>query len=509
MVDKGLSHIICSNPNWIIYQCSLRAKLCQKDNTYLQVLLNMGMLQHGYTASTKRGIKQYLLKETPPQPQDVFNTVVGAIEGLPAKLLLNWVFHALRPLTVSELAVALTLTPDKLRNKTWDLEMIGAELSLTAVRRLLDSMDTILKIVAGEVRPVHYSIRDYFKALEPLVMPAFHMFATTCCLRYMSACSSYADKDSSVEKQTTATAFLAYAEAFWPEHYKLETSPSYPVHAETHEFLTSQSSHFRKWIINYKFPFNWPTVIDLKDTMFLVIRLGFRQLVESIANQGGIIFDLDRIVDVLVIAARAGNINIFERLYRATAQDVPLGRVICAAAENGHTEIVRLLMRQKNDTPFPSASSSPETNDPLLLAASNGHAETVATLLSDGRPISSSEEPTREVRGAPTSQTNAVLVAALTGDFETLSVLKRLRPDEFEALARSPDPDGRLPLEQCCLSGSPSAFKVLFSVSKPTRHELQELIYSAAEKGNYLIVDWLIDAGAPILSLNTQKPRCT
>ncbi|KAI0436836.1 ankyrin repeat-containing domain protein [Xylaria telfairii] len=515
MVNKRVSHIIRRNPNWGDYKSALREKLDNNDNTYPQVLLNLGMLERGYVESTKNGIEEYLSKKT-PQPNDILNTVVSAIQYLPAKLLLCWVFHAQRPLTVSELAVALTLTPDKLCDKKLDLEMICDELSLAAVRHLIHSMGTLLEIVAGEVRPVHYSICQYFKALPTFFHPSFHAFATTCCLRYMSACSSYADKgssdggsgdsDSSDNTQTKVTAFLAYAEAFWPEHYKLDTSSSYPFHAEIHDFLTDQPSHFKKWISNYRFPFDWSEAIDPENVMLLVLRLGFRQLLESLANRGGIIFSSDGIVDILVVAARSGNVANFHRLHNVTAPDLPLARVICAAAEYGHTEIVRLLMKQKNNTPSPSTSHSQETNDPLFLAASNGHAETVAVLLSCGRPISSPNEPAPELGGAPTFRTNPVLVAAQTGDFKTLSVLKRLRPDDFEALARSPDADGKLPLQHCCLSGSPSAFRLLFDVSKPTNYELLKLICSAAEKGSFLIVDWLIDAGAPILSSTPRGP---
>ncbi|KAI8947981.1 ankyrin repeat-containing domain protein [Xylaria longipes] len=495
MVRRRLPQIICHNPDWRNYKESICNKLCADDVTYLQALLNLGALEHGYVPSTKNGITQYLSEKT-AQPEEIFETVVGGLsEGGPAILLLNWVFHALRPLTISELAVALTLTPEKQVGGEWEFEMISGELSLKTVRNLIIAMGTIIIIVADEVTLVHYSIRDCFKAHKSLLLPNFHAFATTCCLKYMSTCSSYIGSKPSIKTPAPATAFLEYAMTFWPEHYKLESSPTYVLDDEVYEFLTSRSVHFEYLIGNYCNRFQWPTDTDSKDTLLLAIRLGFRQIILAIDDRD--INNPDRRVNVLATAARTSNIEIFRDLHRTVPRNLDLRAVLCAAAEYGQTDIVRLLMRQENDASFSCANNSQETNDPLLLAASNGHAETIEVLLSRGRHIASPEELAQDSKREPRSRTNAVLLAAQTGDFKTLLVLKRLRPDEFEALAGSLDSNGRSPLELCCLSGSPSAFDVLFSVSKPTNEELHKLIYSAAEKvavenGHYDVVNKLV-----------------
>ncbi|KAI1752027.1 hypothetical protein F4782DRAFT_165933 [Xylaria castorea] len=507
MVRQGLSQIICHNPGWQDHQNAIHRKLCAEDCTHLQVLLNLGFLEHGYVPSTKNGITQYLSKKT-PQPEEILEIVVsGLSEGEPAILLLNWVFHALRPLTISELAVALTLTPDKLVEDNWDSEMICGELSSTTVRNLITSMSAILKIVAGEVMLVHYSIRECLKAHTSVIVPNFNAFATTCCLKYMSTCSAYIGTTSSIEESTIATAFLEYAESFWPEHYKLESWSIHALDNEVHEFLTSKSIHFKRWMSNYRDTFQWCTDIDSRDTLLLAIRLGFREIVRAIDDHGGIA-DPDRRIVALATAAGIGNTEIFRDLYRTVPRNLSLGRVLCAAAEHGHTDIVRLLMRQENDASFLSDGSSQETSGPLLLAVFNGHAETVEALLSCGRPIAILDELARDGRREPRSRIDVVFLAARTGDFETLSVLKRLRPDEFKALVGTLDFDGRSPLELCCLSGSPPAFDFLFSVSEPTDEELYRLVYSAAERGSLVILDRLLDTVVSPLYGSIGTPKC-
>ncbi|KAI0449761.1 ankyrin repeat-containing domain protein [Xylaria acuta] len=509
MVRRELPQIIRHNPDWRNYKDAIHQKLCAEDGTYFQAMQNLGLLKHGYVPSTKNGITRYLSEET-PQPDDIFETVVGKLsESRLSMLLLNWVFHALRPLTISELAVALTLTLENQVEDRWDFEMICGELSLTTVQNLILSMGTILKIVASEVMLAHYTIRDYFEAHESLLMPSFHALATICCLRYMSVCSPYISTNSSIKKPDIDTEFLEYAETFWPEHYKLESSRTCAIlnsDTEVREFLTSKSDHFKHWMSNYRNPLQWPADIALEeDTLLLAIRFGFRQMVRAINDQG--ITDPALKAHALVTAAITGNTEIFRDLHRTAPRNLFFGPVLCAAAGYGHTEIVRLLMKQENDASFPSASSSQETNGPLILAASNGHAETVEALLSRGRHIASPEEPARDGEREPRSRTNAVLLATVTGDFKTLSALKRLRPDEFKALARYPDSDGRSPLELCCLSGSPSAFNQLFSVSELTDEELCKLIYLAAEKGNSVIVKRLLDAGASLLHSLTSTSK--
>ncbi|CZR69629.1 uncharacterized protein PAC_19529 [Phialocephala subalpina] len=504
-VGQRVAQIIFQKPAWKDSREAIIQRLCAEGCTYLQVKLNLGILERGYTPSTRKGIRQFLSKEA-LQPKDTFETAVGALsQGEPAGLLLNWVFHALRPLTVSELAVALTLTPDKEVAGESALDTIGDELSLTIVRDLVSSMGTILKLVDDEVMLIHHTIHDYFEAQRALLVPNFHALVTRCCLMYLSACSAHMNttptsangSDQACAKPEMATAFLEYAETSWLEHYKFEPLPTKALDDEVLRFLTSGTDAFKGWVRKFRTVLQWPIDMDPGDTLLLAIQLGFRRVVQQITKSEGAIIP-DRIVGAMAASARAGNIEIFRDLLGTVPPGLYLVPVLCAAAEYGRSEIVQLLMTRISASSFPSASNSQENNDPLLLATANGHTATVEVLLSHGCHIVSSEETVRDGE-APRSRTNAVHLAAQLGDVETLLTLQRLQPDEFEALVESPNSDGKSPLQLCCIAGSSQAFDILFRVSKPEDHDLHKLFSVAAEHGHLAIVDQLLSAGVSIV----------
>ncbi|RYP49672.1 hypothetical protein DL768_004668 [Monosporascus sp. mg162] len=501
-VEQRVAQIIIRKPAWKDRREAIVQRLCTQGCTYLQVMLNLGILERGYIPSTRKGITHFLCKEA-LQPKGAFETAVGASsQGGPASLLLNWVFHALRPLTVSELAVALTLTPSKGLAGKLALEIISDELSSTVVRDLVNSMGTIIKLVNDEVMLVHRTIRGYFEAQRTLLGPHFHELATGHCLMYLSACAAdmrttSADAIASGQpcaNPEAATAFLEYAETYWPEHYRLEPSPTRDLDEEVLRFLTSGTDIFKRWMSRFREKCQWDGDIDLDDTLQLAIQLGFRRVVRQIIKSKPATSS-DRILDALKASARAGNTEIFLDLLGIAPPNSDLGPVLCAAAQYGHSGIVHLLVSQMDASSLPFVDISRARGDPLLLAASNGHTATIEVLLSHGYPLVRSQKPVED--GEPlSSRINVIHLAAQRGDAETLLALQRLRPAEFESLIESPNPDGKTPLQLCCIAGSPQAFDILFNISKPKGYQLRQLFSLAAESGHVAIVDKLLSVGA-------------
>ncbi|KAJ8129103.1 hypothetical protein O1611_g4529 [Lasiodiplodia mahajangana] len=492
-INQRVTQITIRNPAWKDSEEAIVQKLCRESCTLIEATLNLGILEDGLIPSTREGIEGFLSQEQ-FQRGGTLEEVVNESQSQDksAVLLLNWVFHALRPLTVPELAVALTLTPDRLAKGTSTLDVIHDEAALTRVRDLVRSMN-MLKLVNGEVVPIHHTAHSYLKARRLILASDFHSFATRCCLSYLLACSSHKNSIPNSGGGGVATTFLEYAETVWPDHYRAELTPTQALDDEVAKFLTSCTW----WAKRYADIFKWRIDLDLDNILLLASHLGFLRIVEQIASNEDA-HTVDQFVAALSASVRVGDAKVFRYLLAKIPPDTDLTAVLGTAAEYGRLQIIRLLMN-RDLTPFQLAPDNQENSDPLFLAAMNAHSGVVEPLLSQGRPITA-KEAAQDGEALPRFQTNVLHLAAQLGDVGTLSSLRRLRPNEFDALLESQNSEGKSPLELSCISGSLRTFDFLLNVLKPHENaKLQKLLYIAASQGHIPIVNRLISSGVPII----------
>jgi cytohesin len=533
IAEERVLQIVNERPVWKDSQEAIIKKLCSGEYTYLYVILNLDVLAHSKIPSTKDALNQQLMAPT-LSIEKVFDTMVSGLDDVePAKQALNWIFHAIRPLTVSELAVALTLKPDPLDHrvdKQLTFDILIEKVSWDLMRDLGGLLETTVRIVNDRVYFAHHTFHDYLKKHSNLLIPNFHASITEWCLSYLSLCSEYTPEVSleydSLGKPHigVAAAFLKYTDLYWTEHYKLaqqnssaqesdeapslseeekeelpldekgEQSPvgkkEQPLNEKVAQFLTSDSASLKKWAEKCTQTFGWKE--DLADDpLFLASQLGLRRIVHHIL-QDEALNTQERVEKAAIIAARTGNTDILEDLLKA-ANDSALIPTLRAAAEYGHTAVIELLLAKISDAGIETPKPEEDTDSPLLLAASNGHIAAFEVLLSNGYSMEALDA----------SKNTTVHLASQLGDVNTLQVMKKLRDETFKSLLKSTNDSDMSPLQLACVAGSIDAFELVRDNSPDGQLHLAKgdslsPIQLAAAAGHAMIVERLITGGADV-----------
>lgn len=577
---EGVARLVHKRPVWKDLEDTIIDRLCSGNVTFLGVSLSLGVLEQRRMPSTREAARHELDTIFPGPAfsvRDVFAIIAqGPASSRQARLALNWVAHAIRPLSVRELAVAVALG-DSAAGHEQTFEALVETVSWDIMGDLSHELGMAVKVVDNQVLLVHHTFHDFATRHPDLILPDFHAFAAKQCLAYIHMCSEYEPKVS-MERDSLrypqvgiASAFLEYAELYWPEHYRQQQPTSEALlealDESVRQFLTPRDSHpdtveeeaeqphvdtllsvsspvgegkdfaapvtpdqaaaaagmddadlldavsnpgtvgpaestrsdaakgFRSletWIKKYVRAFGWKEDTSSEpDPLLLAIRLGLTSSAQRIMG-ADVKQDKERLSRATVMAARMGNVGILDELTRALPVDT-LGPALVAAAKHGQVDALNLLAERAGPDVLQALRASNGDENPLLVAAANGHTAVVDALLAvHGFDMHATDD----------HGNTPVHHAARLGDAHTLQAMIKSASTELAAAVRTPNDAHMLPLHVACRAGwSVEAFEIIFKETPPELRlgsESLRTLQVAAEAGHLYVVERLIGAGANV-----------
>lgn len=522
-------------------------KLCYTDSTYISVMMNLDILERNHTVTTLSALKTLL--DTPVfSAETAFESMIGNIRSSElAKQALNWLFYAVRPLSVSELAVALALTQNRSPSDNklageLTFEVLIDNVSWDIMKELGSILGATIKIVDERIMLIHDEFRDYLEHKSGILMPKFNATITEQCLNYLLIYPKYKAKVSididrlEIPRIGVAAAFIEYASLHWIDHYKREF-PSKPVSdekAQPTSYKKADNASDKKAeptldenAENVSDEKAEPTsdekakaITDEKVISFLeteeASQAWFKICASALRWKQGfpkhvllqaIQLQLDQLVQILLakalsaniqdcidggakISAETGNTTSLESLPDKTGS-VDLRQLLEAAARGGHVDTINLIIARMDADTLETCKSDKSSKAPVLLSVMSGNPSAVRTLLD----LKFSIQVLDEDHNTPAH------IACQSGDVEMLKVMRELHESDFDLFMTRQNNQALCPLQLACQAGSVEAFDFVLEHSpidkiKQSSEGSTNPIQLAAVSGHYKIVKKLLKAGA-------------
>ncbi|KAK9439898.1 hypothetical protein VB005_04515 [Metarhizium brunneum] len=498
---ERVSSIARARPVWKESQQLIVEKLCGgQDSIEHDVMLNLELLEQRHIPSTKLALKQFLST----LPTTAYSATVRGLQLAQqrrAKLAINWIFYAVRPLTISELAVALALGTDT-------DDHVGAAGNLTFIEvaenvswdlmgDLGDSLSLGIKIVDGHITIPSQTFRSHLETCVDTLIPGFHGYIADRCISYLSLCLTQAreislcrERDALHPDSTcTALALREYAQIYWIDHYNLHMPTIGALDDKVLRYICLYADQSNETFVSaaYEKTYSPSTQIGLARVIRNLVQVDKHKAPEKIER-------------AIEIAASHGNLNVVREL-RPSSRSGRLALAACAAAEHGHVEILEYILESTDASDIDRLTSQPGGTNPLLLSTANGHTSVTEILLARGCNLRSVDE----------SGNTAVHLASRLGDGNTLQALRSARPDDFKSAINTPNLEGMYPLQLTCAAGVVDAFALVLGESPEAL--VQQLyrasrspIHVAAQQGQHPILQELFRAQGITLRTGSALP---
>jgi ankyrin repeat protein len=421
-----------------------------------------------------------------------------------AKEALNWVFHATRPLTVSELSVAIALSSICKGGKASELEPPAGEdamkllednISWDLRRDLQGIIGKVIKLVGSvdNVCLIHNTFRQYFENCKDLFVPGFHSLITQRCLAYISRVAKHVDGSSGdVRNPSRVLALLGYADLNWTEHYKLSVHPNSLLDQTATAFLLGDegAAWFERLEINAE------KILDAVDGNPLVMAAerGLTNVAKGLKTvlRPPLVKGWNSEV-ALQAAIWRGDVGIFEIILPMVLpfpEPTFPRRCLKLSSEYGRTEHANAILSNIGEGDIDALVKAEDS--PCLVAAKNGHMETLTALLN--------RLPEDAVLQTDSSSRTVIHWAAAWGDADALRKLDKRKG--VRAKMFSTDSKTSTLLHLAAAAGSVEAVEFLLEVAK----ELVEkkdgdnltALHLAAKEGHEAVVNTLIKARADV-----------
>ncbi|KAI0095689.1 hypothetical protein GGR51DRAFT_569360 [Nemania sp. FL0031] len=377
------------------------------------------------------------------------------------KEALNWVFHATRPLTASELSVAIALS------SSHTLELSAGEDIMESledniswdIRRDLQGIIGKVKRLAGSMSNVYFihdSFRQYFVNCEDLYIPDFHSLITERCLSYILGITKpecgYLD---AVKNPPRSLAFLNYADQNWTEHYKLSTHPNSSLNQKVITFLLGGWGP--AWFERLQTNGNAVLGAVEGNPLVMLVERGLANAVDSMqtALHPPLLKGWNSEM-ALQAAIWRDDLAIFERILPTMLpflEPTFLQRCLQLASEYGRTGHANIILSNLDASYIDTLVKS--ENSPCLIAAKSGHMQTLTALLQ--------KLPDEAILQRDSSSRTVLHWAAQWGDAGALRDLYSRK--DLSALILSVDGENSTALHLAAASGSVKAVEFLLERS--------------------------------------------
>ena len=418
-----------------------------------------------------------------------------------AKEALNWVFHATRPLTVFELSAAIALSSICKGGKASELELLAGE---DAIKLLEDNMTwdvrkevqgiigKAIKVVGpmGNVCLIRNTFRQHFECCKALFVPGFHSLITQRCLAYISRVAKHKDGSSGdVRNSSMALALLDYADLNWAEHYKLSVNPNSLLDQTATAFLLGDegAAWFERLEINAE------KILDAVDgdPLVMAAERGLTNVVKGLLRSPLVKGWNSEVA--LQAAIWRGDLGVFEIILPMVLpfpEPTFPRRCLNLASEYGRTELANVILSNIDKGDIDALVHAEDS--PCLVAAKNGHMETLTALLD--------RLPGDAVLQTDSSSRTVIHWAAAWGDADALRKLgerKGVRAKMF-----STDSNTSTLLHLAAAAGSVETVEFLLDVAtelveKKDGDDLTAL-HLAAKGGHKAVLSTLIKARADV-----------
>ena len=307
---------------------------------------------------------------------------IRAQDGEKAKLAmatLMWVCHSERPLQPIELCNALAV---EIGSADFDPNNVPPIATLLGCCQGLITVDK----EASTVRLIHYTLQEYLSAYPDLFTTAHSTIAETC-LAYLN--SPWVRKLSLCPiPDYKSMLFLKYSSRHWGAHAKRQFSDC--AMSLALELLNQYENHISAIILLYQFWSNCITHNDSNNRSNDDSDDDSNDDSNNYSNDdssrdfGGT--SVSSLFSGLHCASFFGLVElatmlIDKKVGEINQEDCTGLTPLSWAAENGHEEVVRLLLEQEN---IDHDCRDTEGTTPLQLAARNGHEDVVKLLLNKG-----------------------------------------------------------------------------------------------------------------------------
>ncbi|KFG81523.1 hypothetical protein MANI_118641 [Metarhizium anisopliae] len=513
---ERVSSIARARPVWKESQQLIVEKLCGgQDGIDHDVMLNLELLEQRHIPSTKLALKQFLSA----LPTTAYSATVRGLQLAQqrrAKLAINWIFYAVRPLTISELAVALALGTDAedhvgaAGNPTFS--EVAENVSWDLMKDLGDSLSLGVKIVDGHITIASQTFRSHLETCVDTLIPGFHGYIADRCISYLSLCLTQAREISLCrgadalhpDSTCAALALREYAQIYWIDHYNLHMPTIGALDDKVLRYICLCADQSNETFVSAAYEKTYSPSTGrrqdvVSDPLFLAAQIGLARVIRNLVQVDKHKAP-EKIERAIEIAASHGNLNVVREL-RPSSRPGRLALAACAAAEHGHVEILEYILETTDVSDIERLTSQPGGTNPLLLSTANGHTSVTEMLLARGCNLRSVDE----------SGNTAVHLASRLGDGNTLQALRSARPDDFKSAINTANLEGMYPLQLTCAAGVVDAFALVLGESPEAL--VQQLykasrspIHVAAQQGQLQILQELIRAQGITLRIGSALP---
>ncbi|MCJ1270776.1 hypothetical protein MMC22_010673 [Lobaria immixta] len=422
-----------------------------------------------------------------------------------AAKILRWVVMAVRPLTLSELSIAIDTTGSSSVGFSCD-EVMRDQLSYCG------HFLTIREDENEEISLIHQSAKDYLLRKTHDSNPELEVFCVKeevvnleiarKCLNYLQDGALVAGKVNLWMNTSHLTAFplLSYAALHWPEHAK-SLAPSEDIFDLSLSFYNRKSGILDSWLKTYWTVERYDDLPESFTLLHLASCFGIRPLAENLLCKGGLFNNWklklylnksdNKKRTALMWAAQGGHQAVvwllLEKGADVNARNKYGKTALYEAVQHGHEAVVRLLLEEGADV-----NAKDKYGDAALIAATQGGHEAVVRLLLE-------KGADREAKN-PFNGWTALHAAAVKGHMVVVRLLLEKGVD-----VNAKDRNGHAALYKAVLIGHEAMVRLLLEkgADVEAKDELGETaLNKAARRGHEAVVRLLLEKVADVKAKN-------